>query len=117
MDPQVGKKDAQDSATTPLQAYDVSVLPELISQPAQKEMRAAYPQEAREKGLEANVYLKVLVSSDGWVERIRVVKSAGEQFDRVALRFVKRYRFRPGRQAGRPIAVWLPWTYKFRLAD
>ena len=78
-------------------------------------MRRAYPEEARRNGQEANVYLKILIDVQGRVSKVRVIRSAGAGFDRAARELVNRFRFRPGEVDGRPVAVWIPWTYKFRL--
>ena len=90
-------------------------LPRLMSQPDLSGMRRAYPEEARRNGQEANVYLKILIDVQGRVSKVRVIRSAGAGFDRAARELVNRFRFRPGEVDGRPVAVWIPWTYKFRL--
>lgn len=105
----------QDPVQAPVQASETSVLPRLVSQPGAKEMRAAYPARARADGIEGNVSLKILVTADGRVGRVRIVRRAGHGFDQVAVDLVKRFRFRPGEKNGEPVAVWIPWTYKFRL--
>ena len=97
------------------QASGVTRLPKLISQPSTLDMRAAYPEAKRREGLEANVYLKILVNSSGKVDQVRVVRSAGQAFDQAAISLVKKFRFRPSEADGKPVSVWIPWTYKFRL--
>jgi TonB family protein len=97
------------------QASGVTRLPKLISQPSSLDMRAAYPEAKRREGLEANVYLKILVNSAGKVDQVRVVRSAGQAFDQAAISLVKKFRFRPSEADGKPVSVWIPWTYKFRL--
>ncbi|MDY0061784.1 MAG: TonB family protein [Myxococcota bacterium] len=99
----------------PVDAAEVTVLPRLLSQPSLAEMQARYPEAARRQGLEANVSLKILVSATGEVLRVRVLQGAGQGFDEVATKLVQEFRFRPGERAGQPVAVWIPWTYKFRL--
>jgi protein TonB len=106
---------APDGEAKPVKVSEVTVLPRLLSQPSAAEMRAAYPRKAREDGVEANVVLKILVSAEGQVVRIRVVRGAGDEFDEAARKLVNSFRFRPGERGGRPVAVWIPWTYKFRL--
>ncbi len=97
------------------EAAGVTRLPKLVSQPSSLDMRAAYPEAARREGREANVYLKILVTADGKVARVRVLRGSGEGFDRAAEMLVRRFRFRPAEAEGRPVSVWIPWTYKFRL--
>ncbi len=104
-----------DGAGRPLRAAEVTSLPELVDQPAAGEMRALYPAAARRDGIEADVKLRILVSARGEVVRVRLLRPAGEGFDDAARQLVQRFRFRPGQRDGRPVAVWIPWTYKFRL--
>ena len=99
----------------PREAAGVNRLPKLISQPSNLDMRAAYPEAARRENREANVYLKILVTAEGEVARVRVVRGAGKGFDRAAVALVKKFRFRPAEADGQPVSVWIPWTYKFRL--
>lgn len=99
-----------------VQATQVTVLPKLVGQPSSSEMRRVYPRSAREKGLEGNVRLKILVSVSGKVERVRVLRRAGNGFDEAAVSLVKKFKFSAGKVNGRSVAVWIPWTYRFRLS-
>jgi TonB family protein len=78
-------------------------------------MRALYPDAARRAGIEGDVRLELVVSAEGEVLEVRVVRPAGNGFDEVAERLVRRFRFRPATSAGRPVPARIPWTYKFRL--
>jgi len=79
------------------------------------DLRRAYPEQARRDGREADVKLEVLVSDRGSVLEVRILQSAGPDFDQAAKALVRRFRFSPGNRGGAPVTVWLPWTYKFRL--
>ena len=96
---------------------EVTSRPRLISQPSSAELRRAYPDAARRKGLEADVVLRVLVGPEGEVRRATVLRGAGEGFDEAAEKLARRLRFRPGRQGGRPVAVWVTFPFRFRLDD
>jgi len=89
--------------------------PSLLSQPGAAEMRALYPDAARRAGIEGDVRLELVVSAEGEVLEVRVVRPAGNGFDEVAEGLVRRFRFRPATSAGRPVPARIPWTYKFRL--
>ena len=78
-------------------------------------MRALYPDAARRGGVEGDVRLELEVSADGEVTGSRVVRSAGNGFDEVAQKLVRRFRFRPATQGGKAVPATVPWTYKFRL--
>ena len=89
--------------------------PSLISQPGLAEMRALYPESARRSGLEGDVRLEIEISASGEVTGTRVLRSAGNDFDEVAQRLVRKFRFRPATKGGKPVPATIPWTYKFRL--
>ena len=99
----------------PVEAAEVTVLPKLVSSPSMADMRKLYPAQARTDGLEADVSLKILVSAQGEVIRVRLLRPRGDEFDEIAERLLRRFRFQPGTRSGRAVAVWMPWTYKFRL--
>jgi protein TonB len=108
-------KEKKQGPPPPRDVAGVTRLPRLISQPSNLDMRAAYPEAARRENREANVYLKILVTADGKVAQVRVVRGAGEGFDQAAVKLVKQFRFRPAEADGQAVSVWIPWTYKFRL--
>ncbi|NIJ08781.1 protein TonB [Sphingomonas vulcanisoli] len=63
-----------------------------------------YPMESRRNHEEGTVRLRVLISSQGTVEDIKVAKSSGfDRLDDAALSAVRKWRFRPGTQAGVPV--------------
>jgi protein TonB len=93
----------------------VDRLPRLVRQPGADDMRALYPEAARRDGIEGDVLLEILVSASGDVEEVRVARGAGHGFDDVARGLARRMRFEPATRAGRPVPVWIPWTWKFRL--
>lgn len=103
------------TATRPIDASDASRVPELLAQPNPDDLRRAYPESARAAGLEANVVLRILVSTEGRVLAVKIVKGAGNGFDEAAQRLVRGFRFRAGVRDGKTVSVWIPWTYKFRL--
>jgi TonB family protein len=75
-----------------------------------------YPQEAREKGYEGEVVLKVQVLISGRVGQIEIKKSSGyELLDRSALTTVKQWRFIPAKKDETPIPLWVNIPIKFQL--
>lgn len=91
--------------------------PRLLGKPSDAEMRAQYPEAARRDGIEGDVRLQILVSADGAVTEVRVLRRAGHGFDEAAARFLQRFRFQPADRGGIPVPAWIDWTYKFRLQD
>jgi len=104
-----------DRADAPAYYTEPDSAPSLIAQPGPAEMRALYPDSARRSGLEGDVRLELEVSATGEVTGSRVVRSAGNGFDEVAQRLVKRFRFRPATRGGKAVPATVAWTYKFRL--
>ncbi len=104
-----------DRADAPAFTVEPDSAPSLLAQPGIEEMRALYPEAARRAGLEGDVKLELEVSATGEVTGSRVVRSAGNGFDEVAQRLVRRFRFRPATRGGKPVPAVVPWTYKFRL--
>ncbi len=75
-----------------------------------------YPQEAREKGYEGEVILRVEVLISGRVGQIEIKKSSGyELLDLSALTTVKRWRFIPAKKDEAPIPLWVNIPVKFQL--
>jgi TonB family protein len=102
-------------STAPADVTEVERAPVLLRQPSAAETRSLYPDGPRREGIEADVGLELLVSEGGEVAQVRVVRGAGRGFDAVAQQLGRRMRFEPARRGGRPVAVWIPWTWKFRL--
>jgi TonB family protein len=75
-----------------------------------------YPQEARKKGYEGEVILRVEVLQNGRVGQIDVKKSSGyELLDRSALATVKKWRFVPAQKGEKTIPLWVNIPVKFQL--
>ncbi len=104
-----------DRPDAPAYVVEPDTGPSLVAQPDVAEMRALYPETARRAGLEGDVRLEIEVSASGEVTGSRVVRPAGNGFDEVAQRLVRRFRFRPATRGGKPVPATVPWTYKFRL--
>jgi protein TonB len=89
----------------------------LFAQPKYaKNPKPHYPQEARLKGYEGEVILKVEVLADGRVGQIEVKNSSGfEVLDRSALATVKQWKFVPAKQGEKNIPLWVNIPIKFQL--
>jgi protein TonB len=89
----------------------------LVTQPKYAENpKPLYPQEARKKGYEGEVILRVEVLSNGRVGQVEVRKSSGyELLDRSALTTVKQWRFVPAKKGEVPVPLWVNIPVKFQL--
>jgi protein TonB len=76
-----------------------------------------YTREARRNGVQGFVVVKVLLSGDGKVSRIRVIKGLPAGLTENAIRAACRIQFKPGMKDGQPASMWLTAEYVFRLAD
>jgi protein TonB len=75
-----------------------------------------YPQDARKRGYEGEVILRVEVLSDGRVGQIEVRKSSGyESLDHSALTTVKRWKFIPAKKGEEVVSLWVNIPIKFQL--
>jgi TonB family protein len=77
-----------------------------------------YPQEARNKGYQGKVLLKVEVLPDGRVGEIELKESSGyEVLDQSALTTVKKWRFIPATKGRVAIPCWVNVPITFQLQD
>ena len=75
-----------------------------------------YPREARNKGFQGEVVLKVEVLSNGLVGQVEVKKSSGHEIlDLSALSAVKHWKFFPAKRGESTISFWVNIPIKFQL--
>jgi protein TonB len=75
-----------------------------------------YPVEARQKRIEGDVIVELIVDERGRVIRRRVVKGLGHGLDQRALAMARKLRFEPAIDANdRPVTSKVPWTFTFTL--
>lgn len=91
-------------------------LPESATPPVPDPANAApeFPEEARAKGLEGQVILKLVVSERGAVTQVQVLRGE-EPFMAAALRAVQSWRFSPALVEGQPTPVFRIIKIPFRL--
>ncbi|HYC76190.1 MAG TPA: energy transducer TonB, partial [Planctomycetota bacterium] len=77
----------------------------------------AYPEEARRFGEEGDVVLRIHVGADGRVDRVETVSAASPRLARAAGEAVRRWRFDPALEDGRPAAATVLRRFVFRLRD
>ncbi|MGI9323610.1 MAG: TonB family protein [Pseudomonadales bacterium] len=73
-----------------------------------------YPRGASEAGLEGWVELRFTISIEGDVVDAKVAKSSSDVFHRNALAAIKRWRFDPYQDAGRPVPVRSGIRFSFK---
>lgn len=75
-----------------------------------------YPQEALANNIQGRVFLKFVVTEDGSVGEIQMLKSVDPLLDKEAMRVVGTLpRFKPGKQGGTPVCVWYSVPVFFQI--
>ena len=78
----------------------------------------AYPDRAREAGIEGTALLRLRVSADGTTQEIRLLRSAGNRMlDEAAHAAARRWEIAPALQGGRAIEAWVEVPVRFRLDE
>ena len=75
-----------------------------------------YPAQARRMGIEGKVYVHFVVSKDGSLSDIKVVKGIGAGCDEEVLRIINMSpKWNPGKQRGNPVRVRMMMPITFKL--
>ena len=75
-----------------------------------------YPYAARRAREQGTVMLKVLVTPEGRAGDIEINESSGfDRLDKAAIQTVRKWRFVPAKQAGKPVAAWVLVPVGFHL--
>jgi protein TonB len=73
-----------------------------------------YPEVARKARAEGKVTLEIVIGRSGEVEEVRVVRSS-PLFDAAALEAVRKWKYQPALQGGRPVKVYYLTVVVFTL--
>lgn len=78
-----------------------------------------YPPASRRANEAGTVQLRCYVREDGRCSEVSVVRSSGfDRLDEAAVKEVQRnWRFVPGKEDGKPVAMWHTFAVTFRLTD
>ena len=74
-----------------------------------------YPEAARKARMEGVVILEAIITDQGSVEDVRVLKSVNPLLDASAVRAVQQWKYKPATLNGRAVRVYLTVTVTFRL--
>jgi TonB family protein len=80
-----------------------------------REVRATYSEEARQRNLQGEVVLEIVVRRDGRVGDVRVLQGLGAGLDQRAMDAVRQWQFAPARRRGTPVDVLVEVAVEFKL--
>jgi protein TonB len=80
-----------------------------------REVKADYTEEARRKRLSGDVVLEIVVTRDGRVGNISVLRGLGLGLDQQAIAAVRQWQFAPARRLGEPVDVIVEVAVEFKF--
>jgi len=95
----------------------VEDLPKIVGGLQAIQEKVVYPEFAVRAGIEGTVYLLVYIDKTGKVTKVEVQKGIGAGCDEAAIEAVKKVKFIPGKQRGKPVNVKMSIPIRFKLTD
>jgi protein TonB len=92
----------------------LTVVPGMLAPVLKHRVEPDYPAAAIATRLQGRVIRQAVISSDGEVEDVKVLRSS-PFFDDAAVEAVRQWRYEPARHRGRPVAVYFTVQVDFRL--
>jgi protein TonB len=93
-----------------------SLITDIVTAPARtRTVSPEYPQVARAAQLEGDVLLEAVVTADGKVTNVSIVRSVHPLLDASARKAVLQYEYTPGRRNGVPEPTTIRLTVSFRM--
>jgi protein TonB len=80
-----------------------------------QKIEPAYPEAARKARMEGVVILEAIITAEGSVQEVKVLKSVNPLLDASAVRAVGQWKYRPATLNGRAVRVYLTVTVTFNL--
>ena len=75
----------------------------------------SYPSSLQSRGAEGTSVIRFIVDEKGDVVSTEVFTSAGNKFDAEAIRVVRSLKFKPGKEKGKPVKVYMTVPVSFKL--
>ena len=75
-----------------------------------------YPEQARDRRVEATVVVRFVVDANGTVRRVKIIKGH-PLLNAAVVQAVRAWRYEPGTYEGRPVAMWRSARFPFRLSS
>jgi protein TonB len=80
-----------------------------------REVKADYPEEARQRGISGDVVLEIVVRRDGTVGDVKILQGLGGGLNDRAVQAVRQWRFAPARRRGAVVDVIVEVAVEFKL--
>lgn len=81
-------------------------------------LKPHYPYRARRMGIEGYVTVQFLVDREGNTREVTIVDAEPEGvFEKSVHKTVPKWRFKPGKKAGRSVETWVEMTIRFGMED
>ena len=109
------KEDKKVIEEEPVYFVAVEEMPEPIGGIQAIQSKIIYPEIAKRAGVEGRVYILAFVDEIGNVTKAEVIKGIGAGCDEAALSAVKKTKFKPGKQRGKPVKVQVSIPVVFKL--
>ena len=75
-----------------------------------------YPEPAKQAGIEGTVFVNFYVDEKGYVSNAEIIKkSKRSDLDEAAVYAVKKSKWKPAQNKGKPVGVWLAVPVKFNI--
>ena len=94
-------------------ASQVNELPSVDSRP--DSLRPFYPEAARQRGVQGDVVLRLLIDADGSLAKVDVMSEPGAGLGAAGARAIRQFRFRAGKVNGQPVATTITYVLHFVL--
>ncbi|MDT3696646.1 MAG: energy transducer TonB [Ignavibacterium sp.] len=109
------KEDKKIVEEEPVYFVAVEEMPEPIGGIGEIQKKIVYPEIAKRAGVEGKVYVLAFVNEQGTVTDAKIIKGIGAGCDEAALDAVKKTKFKPGKQRGKPVKVQVSIPVVFKL--
>ena len=90
-------------------------MPELVGGMDALQKKIRYPLQAKSLGVQGVVYVQSIIIEKGKIIKPKVVKKLGAGCDEEAIRVLKKSKFKPGYDKGKPVKVRFTLPIFFRL--
>jgi protein TonB len=109
------KEDKKIVEEEPVYFVAVEEMPEPVGGISEIQKKIVYPEIAKRAGVEGKVYVLAFVDESGNVTDAKIIKGIGAGCDEAALDAVKKTKFKPGKQRGKPVKVQVSIPVVFKL--